>query len=507
MQHQMNDRRIRRGTAVFITAVVALILLVALCIGVYHIPADYTLFDTSNTPMAEISEDAREFVAGLAEDVTLYWLCPHGEIDTNLTDVGDFLIPYLEAGERITLKIINTTEHPDFAAKYTSATLTNYSFIVESARRYRVIDLLDLYYYTNEYINSIAGGIYEISVAQYSSMYAAYGTYMDQAETRYYFDGEAYFTAALDYVTADSIPHTYLMTGHGDGITSEALKTIMTSAGIVPEALDLEKADKAPDDANCIILFSPETDLTKHEADLLKAHVNGGGSFLLVAGPDTSDFENLASVTALFGMKPSAGVVVDTNSQCYKGDITKLLPLINSNHPAMYAIGSMGYLAYMPGSMSIAMDSTLPANVTTTAMLGTSDSGYRASKDSARTPLCKPAAQFVAASAILETSTADGIADKSYFSWFASDEAFTDEVLKNTSYGNYYYLAMTAKWMTEDEQFSSKYETLAADDLTAPMMENMTTTVAIILGIITIVVIPLGLLVIGVAVWLKRRNR
>lgn len=501
------NRKMKHGTAVFLTAVVAFILSVAICIGVYYLPADFTLFDTSDNPMGEMSKDALAFVSGLQEDVTVYWLCPNGEITLELENQSSFLLSYIEASDHFKIKIVDITEQPQFTAKYTSATVTNYSFIVESARRYQIIDLLDLYYYTNEYINYIAGSTYKIPAAQYSSMHAAYGTYMDQAETRYYFDGESLLVSALDYVTTERVPKTYLLTGHGDGITSETFKKIMTGASVNPETLDLTKAETVPDDASCVMLFSPEKDLSAHEADLLKAHIKGGGSFLLVAGPDTCEFTNLASVTALFGMSPSAGVVVETNAKNYKGDSTYLLPLINSNHPAMYSIGSMGYLAYMPQSMGITIASTLPANVTTTAMLGTSDSGYRASKDSARTPLCKPAAQIVAASAVLETSTADGIADKAYFAWFASDLAFTDEALKGTTYGNYYYLAMTATWMTADEQFTSKYTSLAADDLTPAMLEDKTTASTIILGVITVAIIPLAVLSVGLGVWLKRRNR
>ena len=500
----LKKSKMNRNTAAFITAAIALILLTALCIGVYHLPGNLTLFDTSQNPMAQASDDAIAFTKSLSEDVTIYWLCANGEINL---DLSDFLFPYADANERIKLRIIDTTARPEFAKQYTSATLSNYSMIVESARRYKVIEALDMYYYTNEYINYIAGATYKIPAAQYESMYAAYGTYMDQAQTRSYFQGEALLVSAMDFVTAKRIPHTYIMTGHGDGITSASLKTIMAGAGLSPEAIDLEKAEKAPDDANCIILFSPVTDLSEHEATLLKTHIKNGGSFLLVAGPDTCEFTNLASVTALFGMAPSGGIVLDTNSQYYKNDPSYLLPLINSNHSAMYAIGSMGYLAFMPESMGIVIDETLPTNVTATAMLGTSESGYRASKDSARTPLCKPAAQIVAASAILETATADGIADKAYFAWFSSDKAFTDEAVSNTSYGNYYYLAMTAKWMTDDETFTYKYESLAADDLTVATLDGLTTPVAIIIGVFTVALIPLGLAVTGVAVWLKRRSR
>jgi len=140
-------------------------------------------------------------------------------------------------------------------------------------------------------------------------------------------------------------------------------------------------------------------------------------------------------------------------------------------------------------------------------MLGTSDSGYRASKDSAKTPLCKPSAQYVAVSATLQTTTENGTADNAYFAWFASDDAFEDENSRVVEYGNYYYLAMTASWMTADENFSSKYQTLAAVDLTTPMLENVTDGTATIIGIVTVILLPASLAVIGTMIYVRRRRR
>ena len=98
-----------------------------------------------------------------------------------------------------------------------------------------------------------------------------------------------------------------------------------------------------------------------------------------------------------------------------------------------------------------------------------------------------------------------GTADNAYLAWFASDEAFTDEAAKLCYNGNYYYLAMTARWMSET--FVSDYATLEAVDLSTPMLDNITSTSAIMLGLIMVVVIPLGLLITGVIIWLKRRSR
>ena len=40
-----------------------------------------------------------------------------------------------------------------------------------------------------------------------------------------------------------------------------------------------------------------------------------------------------------------------------------------------------------------------------------------------------------------------------------------------------------------------------------PMLDNMTTTSAIVIGIVIVVVLPLGMITTGLAIWLKRRRR
>ena len=43
--------------------------------------------------------------------------------------------------------------------------------------------------------------------------------------------------------------------------------------------------------------------------------------------------------------------------------------------------------------------------------------------------------------------------------------------------------------------------------LATPMLEDVTSNTAIALGIIMVVIIPMGLVITGLAVWLKRRGR
>ena len=490
----------------FVICLVLLIALIAVNVVIIFLPGSYTLFDVSDPVTGHVSLDSQKFVASLEEEITIYWLCAGGLS----TDKGmlAFLTRYLDAGEKISLKVIDTLEHPDFAKKYTSNVLSDGSLIVESQHRARVIDVADMYYITNEYVDTTLGSSYQLSLQEYAALYEQYGEYMDRTTTIPYFRGEALLTSAIDYVIQDSIPRPYILAGEQYGTMTEKLEGVFASMNLVPEALELQKCEKMPDDASCVVIFAPEADLTDHETALLEGYVKSGGSVMLVSGPDDSTYQNLGKISRLFGMSATDGVVIETAKKYYRGEGSQLLPLINSNHMAMYYVGSAGYLAYMPNSCGIAIDETLPVGVSAMALLATSETGYRGSEDGAHTPLCKPSAQYVAAYATLDTATADGTIDKAYFTWFASEDAFTDEVAALYYYGNYYYLAMSVSQMADSEMFTSKYATIAAVDMSIATLntgEDMAKT--IMPGLLMIVVVPLGLTGIFVGLWLRRRHR
>ena len=507
----MNEQKksSRKSILILVFSMVLLCALVGINVLIYYIPAEYTQFDATGIKMHKISKDSEELAASLQENVTIYWVLE----DTMITDSNSmsyFLLKYLNAGDRIRLKLLDRTDDAEVIKKFTKSQLSDGSLIVESARRYQIIDSESMYYYVNEFINSEAGGVYKMTATQYENFLTLYGNDMKQTTTTRYFCGEALLSSALDYVTREQIPQTYVLEGHGGSGMSEILTEFLSGSGEGLKELALDKVDTVPVDAACVILFSPESDLNERETQLLTDYIQKGGSFLLVSGPDTSDFQNLASVCALFGMGPTGGKVVDPTAGYHVGTADLLRPLlIDKNHTITSYMNYYGFKAYMPESMGIAIADKqfLPKGVTTTVLLGTTTNGYRVSEDAAQTKLCDPAAQYVAACATMATTTADGTNNNAFFAWFASSQAFTDEAASAVSLGNYYYLATALNWMTMEDSFSSKYETIAEVDLSVPVLDKMTTTSAIVIGLATVVIVPLGLLTAGLVIWLKRRSR
>lgn len=491
------------GVTVLITAAL-LCLLVVFNLILFLLPAEWTMFDTSDSGITDISEKSKAFLKDMETDVTIFWLCENGEMNDTL---GLLMTGYEKAGDRVDVVMVDPINNPSFTAKYTDAELSNYSLIIESELRHTVVDADDLYYYTNDFVDQElnGGNTYKLSKDEFTELYSAYGSYMSQYASYEFFQGEALITSALDYVTAPSLPHTYVLTGHGDTKLSDIMMAALGVYQVAPDELNLQAATAVPEDASCIILHDPQSDISPDEAELLKAYVKGGGSLVLVTNPSAASFENLASVTALFGLTAEEGMVVEPTENYYNKEKHNLIPLVNTNLPPLSSLYGMGYFFYSPVSHGISIPSTLPTGVSAAPLLATTDKAYRLSTDGEQTKLCDPKTHTVGAFAILSGASADGTVKDGKLIWFASSKAFTQDAAATSSGGNYYYFATLTRYVTD--MYASPYANIEGVNTTTPVLENMTVNTALVLGVIFVIAIPMTLLISGLVIWLKRRNR
>ena len=502
-------RASRKGTVSLIlgAALLALLLVVNLLVGL--LPAKVTVFDASGIGLTEISDETAKFVSRMEENVTIYWLCADGIVDDQFELM---LTRYKEAGKHITVKVIDTTENPKFAEKYTDVTLSDYSMIIESARRHTTVDTADMYLYTNQFIteNLYSGTEVPMTADQfqqiYESMLQYYGVDITQYSTSLYFRGEALVTAALDYVTRAYIPHAYLLTGHGAEAPSETLAELMSSMGLAVEKLDLGLAQSVPGDANCLILFSPESDLTAHETALLKEYLNQGGSFMVNTAPDRIETQsNLQSVCATFGLSALPGKVEEGDVRYIANNtVTTLVPTVSTEHTATAYVSQNGYKAQMPYAHAIGTAETLPAGVVVSPLMTTSETATRVPV-SGGAALGTAGKLNVAVAATKTVTLADGRTDTAYLSWFGSAEAITDDAAEDTSGGNYYYYAAVLSYMSEP--FVSSYENLSAVNMSGGYLSGLTVEGALGLGAVVVLILPVSLLTAGIVIWVRRKKR
>lgn len=517
-------RSVKIGTYTFIMGVIVLALLVVANLLAGVLPAKITRFDTSGMGMTEISDETEKFVSSMTEDVTVYWLCEEGGEDQQLRLL---LSRYEEAGKHVTVKIVDPLEEPTFTSKYTDSSLSPYSFIVESARRHTVIDAGELYYYTNllfsvvyrmypDYIPSdLLSPMTYASLSSACSQYGTVITYMmaqegftvediTQYNTVHSFCGEAQLTAALDYVTREYIPHGYLLSGFGEKAPSESLSGLLSSMGMELETLNLSESGGIPVDANCLVLYAPDRDLTPHEATLITDYLNGGGSLMLNTSPEVAEScPNLQSVVSVFGLSAQKGLIQEGDTSFISGSQYTLVPTVSTENTATYYVSYSGFTPQLPNCHAISVAETLPAGVTVTPLFTTSDKAVTVSLDKSAT-LTEAGKQYVAVAATKSVTTAEGTTKTAGLTWYANTDGFTDTVAEANSGGNYYFYAATMSLM--GESFTSAYLELTPVALQTEYL-SVEAAPALIIAAVTVILIPAALLTVGIVIWVRRKRR
>lgn len=490
----------RRCICLYVAGVVLLVALLIANLAATMFPWRVSKLDVGSENISRVSDKTLDFLANLREDVNVYWLCENGVTDY-ATEL--FLTRYEEASDRVTVLIVDTVDQPDFASRYvdSGSTLSNYSLIVESESRVTVLDFTDLYLFSNDVLQAALGVTY-LTATQLSYYMTYYSSVLKDSVTSRYFQGESQLTGAIDYVTAEQVPHGYILTGHGETVPTDTLLGALGSYGV--RSLDLQKEGDIPGDADCLILYAPEIDLTEAEDSAIRTFLAAGGSFLLVTDPaHVSDCPRAADLGSLYGMSALPGVVYDTEEQFHADeDSTYLLPACNADHRVSAAIGQ-SFTVSMPTSHAISVSDRLPEGVyTLSPVLTTSEKAVRKSADGTL-EMGEPGKMSVAAVAEKSVSLTDGSSRTGYFVWFGSSQAFTDSAAKATQNGNYY--CFIAFFQYASTQFSSVY-----GDIPPVCLDGNTLTVgsnaAVIWSVAAILVLPAACLGVGLYIRAKRRR-
>ncbi|MBR5124823.1 MAG: Gldg family protein [Clostridia bacterium] len=508
-------RSVKIGTYSFVMGVIVLAALIVANLLVGSLPAKVTRFSLDDQSITDISDETVKFVSGLSEDVTIYWLCEEEVVDE---ETSLFLTRYEEAGKHVKVEIVDPLKNPTFTNKYSDTTISQYSFIVESARRYIVVDYASMYYFTNSFLASELGLTEPLSQAMltsYVDQYATivqmyYGVDLSSYNAVHSFCGEAKLTSAIDYVTREYIPHAYVLTGHGNAVYSEALNELVVSMGVEAQRLDLSKAAKVPVDANCLILYAPTTDLSAHEAALLTDYLNAGGSLILNTAPETVNaMPNLQSVTALFGLTAAEGIVEEgqeagtSTPGCVSGKPQTLVPTVNTQYGAVGYVQSNlqsgSNLPQMTSCHAILSAGKLPTGVTVTSLFTTSDKATCV--DGQGAVLSQAGKKDIAVTATKNVASENGTTIQGKLTWYGSTTSFGGSSLS----ANDYYYAATAAVL--GEPFSSAYANLSAVVFETETLDKLTASSVWIIGAVTVIVLPLTLLIIGVVIWVLRKRR
>lgn len=466
------------------------ILMLFVSIGMSLLPVSYAEFDMTEQGRYAVSPEAKKFLRGVHEDITVYVLDPDG---TN-PQLESFLRRYAEAGKNVGVKYVKTAEVKDLLASYGYSTdsIAPYSLLICSDKRGELVDFYSMYYYVNEKL-----GISSMSYSDYNYYYSlfsssdSYATYLDALvySSELYFNGDAVITGVIEYVTLDIIPHAYFITGHGeDSVSDGKFVSLLGQMYYHFEALDITKSS-IPEDACCIVINEPESDYTEEEAGMILDYLKSGGRLLLVTGEGNVGMKNLSSITEYYGMTVTDGLVCEKpESEAEDGedtDIHSLTPVLNDSHDIL---ASFKYSLSIKNANAITVSDELRRSQLVTPIVTTSENAYIGDEGT-----CAVYNLGVA----VEEETEGGTTRLVLVS---GADSFNDT---SSAQNNLALLVYSLDWL--DESYTSSVGKIDGVRFSDTML-NISSGMALGIGVAFSLIIPAALIVGGVIVRAKRRR-
>lgn len=339
-------RRLRHGSYSVVLTAIVLVAVVVLNLMVEEIPGQFTQFDFSEKQLSTIGDQTKEVLNGLTEDITLYYIVQDGMEDTY---VSRLLERYEDASSHITVEEKDPVLNPKFTSQYTDESLTDNSIIAVCGDVSRIIYYEDMY------------------EAEFNYNYFSYETTG--------FDAEGQITSAIAALQSDDLPMVYTMTGHGETDLNDSLLQSMEKENLQTESLNLVTADAVPENADCVLLISPTSDISQEEAQKLLTYLQEGGRAVIFKDYSEEPFENLDSVLEYYGTTIGEGVVLEGNSNYYVQVPYYVVPDINSTEVSSDMTGGSAYVL-LAAAQPIETLADARETVSISSILSTSDSAY-----------------------------------------------------------------------------------------------------------------------------------
>lgn len=327
--------------AIAVTAVV-LAILVAVNVLASALPTALTKYDMTSTNLYSVTSSTKAVVNALEKDITIYWVV---QADQEDSVIENLLGKYESLSSHITVVKKNPDVYPTFTAQYTDEEVPNNSLIVECGDKSRYIS------YSNIYLT-------DVDYTTYSYVYS--------------FDGEGAVTSAIDYVISDDLPKIYELQGHGEADLPDEFKSQIERENMELETISLLNQDEIPEDADALLIYAPETDLSEEEAAMLESYLENGGKVMAVAGAtENGTLTNLFSILEKYGVEATDGVVVESDRDHYAFQQPYiLLPDLQSDDITEPLIDE-SYYAIMPLAEGLTITGS-----EATSLMNTSDSAF-----------------------------------------------------------------------------------------------------------------------------------
>ena len=470
----INKKYLKNGSYSFIMIVVFAAIIIVINMIVGNLPSKYTQLDISSEKLYTIGDETKAMLKDLDKDVIIYQIAQSGSEDETISNL---LQRYADEYDHITVEQKDPVVNPKFISEYTSDNLSSNSLIIVCGDRNKVVN------YNN---------IYESSLDYNTYSYKTTG-----------FDGEGQITSAIAYVTSENLPVMYTLEGHGEQDLDSTVKEDIEKANMEIKSLNLLTEESVPEDASCLLIDAPTTDISENEKTALIEYLENGGKAMIFSDYTGQEMPNFDAVLENYGVNRVDGLVFEGDSQHYAAQMPYyLVPTINSTDITSDLVSS-GYYILMPYAQGIQKSEDVRDTVTIESLLTTSDSAYSKTDVNSGT-LSKEDGDvdgpFDLGVSITETVDTD---KETHIIYYSTSNLLQSQVNQMVSGGNEKLVMASLSALVDTED--STTVSIPSKSLEVSYL-TLTAYDASFWKICVIGLIPGAFLLVGFMIWLKRRK-
>lgn len=484
-ERAFKKRRLKRRilssafTALVIMAIIALNVVVGIISDKQNTSADLT-----DGSIYTLSDESREYLQNtLSSDVTITVLCSETEFsaqDMSYKQADEILKNMARESPHITLSYLDLNSSPNFAAEFAGETLAE-NYIVaqcEKTGRYKIIPPYDYFVFNQSYL-------------EYYGAYVVEGSVIEQ-ET----------ISALMYITNETPVKVAFAEGYGES-DSTALKNLLQKNGYDVETLSLVTTSEIPEDTDYVVLFAPSADIDKTQLEKLDKFLETGGKnvvyFATTIQPKTPNIDEFLN---RWGISVGYDVIGQTDTSVLTSSDT-LFAHLQEICDTKYTQTVYGSQMYTFGAhMRPVYTSDEKDGAVTTVLMKTFDKAYLYPLDSALAEDfdIEKADSGVFNDAVIAERGYGG--EKSRVCVFGSEMFASNLYLSYTNSNNAEFLVGMWNYISGRQQgITIKQKSFM------PAVFEINVKTANVLSILLCIVIPTGVIALGIIVWVRRRHR
>ncbi len=483
-------KKLQYGSISVVLVVVFIAAVILANLGVSFLTDRFNLkWDISTAGLYEISEQTEVMLKNLDTPVTAYILLPENDVENSngYAQANELLRRYSVMSDGMfNIEYIDIYKNPTFIQKYeTTSTLNIGAIILESEKRFKTMELVDLYELSTQRDPSTG------AASQFISGFAADRT----------------FASALHYVTTEQLPTVAKITGHGESYDQTFMELFASNNYSVIE-INLAMED-IPATTDLILLGTPNGDYTDAEIVKLDAYLNShthDASAIVFTDTTAPAMPNFSRYVAEWGVEFKDAMVLDAERNI--GYESFIAPYILTTEMTKDLSVSNNTILAFPEPRAMAQLWKERGVRTTEVIIESSDNAYSKSYANGNT--------------ITTYAKEDGDVTGAFPVCILSSQK---EVINNEEHKTK-VMFLASSYMTssvllsQQSMFNTRF-TIAAINHLNPVVDavsiearNYTDTSLMVLEqeanviLITLVVaIPLVIMGLGLYVWLRRKNK